>query len=271
MPATSQRNPQFPGQPGNFRVHFISSFLRKFKRGVRRHGVIGLLGVVAGQLRSIFHKLRPSVRAEIRACERRAAEFDARFGVDTGGFIHPTELALNHPNQIHAVSYRGSDPKYFSDAIAGLPIDYSRFVFIDFGSGKGRALLLAKQFPFKRIVGVEFSEELHRIAEENIRRFPSDARERQEVESLCCDATEFALPEDPLVCYFCNPFDAVVMQQICHNIEESLARTPRDLWIVYYNPKEAHLFDRDQSFHRLQRMGPIRIWRAQATLESAKC
>lgn len=262
---------QFAAQQSNFRVHFISSFLRKFKRGVQRHGVIGLLGVAAGQLRSIVHKLRPSVRAEIRECERRAAEFDARFGVDTAGFIHPTDLALNQPNQIHAVSYRGSDPKYFREAIASLPIDYSQFVFIDFGSGKGRALLLAKQFPFKRIIGVEFSEELHRIAQENIRRFPREAGKRQKVESICLDATEFALPEDPLVCYFCNPFDAVVMRQIRLNIERSLSRNPRDLLVVYYNPKEAHLFDGDQSFHRLQKFGPIRIWRAHATQESSKC
>jgi hypothetical protein len=168
MPLASHENARFAAQETNSSHTFFLSFLRKFRRGLRRHGVIGLLGVVAGRLHSRFHNLLPSVRAEIRERELRAAEFDTRFGVDTGGLIHPTELALDQPNQIHAVSYRGSDPKYFSDAIASLPIDYAQFVFIDFGSGKGRPLLLATQFPFKHIIGVEFSEELHRIAEENI-------------------------------------------------------------------------------------------------------
>src|SRR5205823_3895641 len=118
MPLVSQDNARFAAEETNSTHTFLLSFLRKFKRGLRRHGLIGLLGVAAGQLYSRFHNLLPSVRAEIRERERRAAEFDARFGIDTGGFIHPTELALDQPNQIHAVSYRGSDPKHFSDAIA---------------------------------------------------------------------------------------------------------------------------------------------------------
>jgi SAM-dependent methyltransferase len=269
MPGT-QKNGRFAEQQAYFRGLTTSS-LRKFKRGIQRHGVIGLLGVAAGRLHSIIHNLRPSVRAEIRERERRADEFDARFDVDTGGFIHPTDLALDQPNQVHAVSYRGSDPKYFSDAIASLPIDYTRFVFIDFGSGKGRALLLAKQFPFKRIIGVELSEELHRIAKENIRRFPKDTHEWQSVESICSDATDFALPEDPLICYFCNPFDAVIMQQMLLNIERSLLCNPRELFAVYYNPKEAHVFDGAGSFRSLQRVGPIRIWQARVAEGARKC
>ena len=265
MSGTSQESARFGAQATHSSHAFLLSFLRKFRRGLRRHGVIGLLGVAAGQLLSRLHNLLPSVRAEIREGERRAAEFDVRFGVDTGGFIHPTELALDLPNQMHAVSYRGSDPKHFSDAIACLAIDYGQFVFIDFGSGKGRALLLAEQFPFKRIIGVEFSEELHRIAEENIRRFPKGAHDRQIVESICMDATEFELPKDPLVCYFCNPFDSTIMRQMRLNMEQSLSHDPRDLFVVYYNPKEAHVFDGVESFRSLQRIGPIRVWQGRVT------
>jgi hypothetical protein len=217
-----------------------------------------------------LHNLLPSIRAETRERERRAAEFDARYGVDTGGFIHPTELAVDQPNQIHAVSYRGSDPKHFSDAIATLPIDYAQFVFIDFGSGKGRPLLLATQFPFKRIIGVEFSQHLHRTAEENIRQFPISDYDGQIVESICMDATEFELPKDPLVCYFCNPFDSVIMQQMRRNIEQSLSLHPRDLFVVYYNPKEAHVFDGVESFRSLQRIGPIRIWQGRVPQQLEK-
>jgi SAM-dependent methyltransferase len=239
-------------------------FLRKFRRGVQRHGIIGLMGVAADRIGSIARNLRPSVRAEARERARRAEEFDAAFGVDTGGLIHPSALALNHPNQLHAVSYRGSDPKYFTDAIASLPVD-ERFVFVDFGSGKGRALLLARKFPFKRIIGVEFSEELHRIAEENIRRFPKTSGEKERVECVCLDATKFALPEDPLVCYFCNPFDAVIMEQMLTNIENSLSRNPRALFFVYYNPKEAHLFAGRETFRPRATIGPVTIWEAAAT------
>jgi SAM-dependent methyltransferase len=271
MSGISQEKVQLSAQRATPQTHAGTAFLRKFKRGVQRHGVIGLLGVAAGRVLSIVHKMRPSVRAEIRERARRAHDFDARFGVDTGGFIHPTDLALDQPNQLHAVSYRGSDPKYFNDAIASLPIDYARFVFVDFGSGKGRVLLLAQQFPFKRIIGVEFSKELHRIAEENIRRFPKGLHKAQTVESICLDATEFALPEEPLVCYFCNPFDAVIMEEMVRRIERSLSCNPRDLFVVYYNPKEAHVFAKIGLFALCEKIGPICVWRARVTEGVRRC
>jgi hypothetical protein len=204
--------------------------------------------------------LRPSVRASIRESERRSAEFDERFGVNTVGCIHQTELNIENPNQLHAVSYGGSDPKLFRDAILTLPIDYRRFVFIDFGSGKGRAMLLATEFPFKRIVGVEFSEELHRIALDNISRFHSDIAKCKEVESICMDAVEYPLADECLVCYFCNPFDAAIMAQVLSNIRKSFLQNPREIFIVYYNPKEGYLFDESDCFKRAGTIGNVSIW-----------
>ena len=64
----------------------------------------------------------------------------------------PTDAALFH-EMIEAV--RGQ-----SDA------DFHEFVFIDLGSGKGRTLLMASDYPFRRIVGVELLPALHRAAQE---------------------------------------------------------------------------------------------------------
>ncbi len=177
------------------------------------------------------------------------------------GYIHPTELTLNHPNQVHAVSYGASDPRDFRSAVASLPIDYANFVFVDFGSGKGRALLLASEFPFKRVIGVEFSEELHRIAEQNINHFSANERHCEDVKSICMDAVDYSFPDDDLVCYFCNPFDAALMTQVVANIRESLLRKPREIFILYYNAKESHVFDQADCFERVETNGWIRIWR----------
>lgn len=240
--------------------------VQKFMRGVQRHGIIGLLVVVAERVVGLTKRLRPSVRAEIKGRMQRASAFDQRFGVDTVGCIHPTELNINNPNQLHAVSYGGSDPKFFRDAMEALPIDYRRFVFVDFGSGKGRAILLATEFPFKRIIGVEFSEELHRVAQNNIRLFHSDISKCKYVESVCMDAVAYPLPYDCLVCYFCNPFDATLMAQMLTNIRKSFLRKPREIFVVYYNPKAGHLVDQADCFRRVGTSGVIRIWRT--TLES---
>lgn len=239
----------------------MANLARKLKRAIKRHGLLGLVGVAAGRVVWRMNWLRPSVRDKIREREKREAAFDEQHGVDTAGCIHQTELRVNNPNQVHAVSYGASDPKYFGDAIHALPIDYKRFVFIDFGSGKGRAILLASDFPFKRIVGVEFSEELHLVAQDNIRRFHSDTCQCEHLESLCMDATVFPLPTDPLVCYFCNPFDETLMSQVLANIQDSILKKPREVFIVYYNPKEGHLIDQIDCFTRIGTIGSVRIWR----------
>jgi hypothetical protein len=197
----------------------------------------------------------------MRRSEERARRFDQEFGVDTTGYVHPTQLTVTGPNQIHAVAYNATDPDDFRDSIHRLEIDYPRFTFVDFGSGKGRTLLLATEFQFQAIVGVEFSEELHRIAQENITRFGAGRDVLSDVKTLYMDAAEYSLPNTPLVCYFCNPFGAPVFSQVIMNIENSFRSNPRDILIVYYNAKERHLFDESNWFQRIETGGWARVWK----------
>ncbi|MEF3073911.1 class I SAM-dependent methyltransferase [Methylobacter sp. Wu1] len=247
----------------------MNGLVLKLKRAIHRHGFRGLLWIATERIVRLADSLRPSVRAEIRMRERRAAEFDQRFGVETGGLIHPTELSINSPNQIHSVSYGGSDPEFFRKAVEALPIDYHDFTFIDFGSGKGRAVLLAKEFAFQKIVGVEFCNELHAIAQDNLMRFRSELSKCENTELICADAMAYPLPDGCLVCYFCNPFDAVLMTHMLLNIRESFLQNPRDIFVVYYNPKEAHVIDVADCFTSVATVGPVRIWRTMP--ESQAC
>ncbi len=79
-------------------------------------------------------------------------------------------------------------------AIASLGIDVRRFVFVDLGSGKGRALLVASTLPFLRVEGVEFSAELHQIALDNIRKY---SRVKAPILTYQVDAREYRIPREP--------------------------------------------------------------------------
>jgi hypothetical protein len=115
-----------------------------------------------------------------------------------------------------------------------LNIDHSRYTFIDFGSGKGRVLLLASLYPYRKIIGVEFSQRLHRIAENNIRTWSNPKQKCFNIASVCIDALDFKLPSDPLVLFFFTPFKPPISTQIINNIEESLRNEPRPIEILYY-------------------------------------
>jgi SAM-dependent methyltransferase len=111
------------------------------------------------------------------------------------------------------------------------------FVFVDLGSGKGRVLLMAAQYGFKRIIGVEFMPEWHRIAETNIRKFTAQYGITARIESLCMDAREFSFPAGPLVVYFFNPFPEPVLAAVMEKLRQSWVANPRPMFVAYRYPE----------------------------------
>jgi len=120
--------------------------------------------------------------------------------------------------------------------MASLPIQFDQFTFVDLGSGKGRTLLMASEYPFRKIVGVELIAELHRAAEENIGEYRSRSQRCVQIESVLADAREFELPEEPLVLYLFNPLSEQALSDALQRLERSLLQTPRPVWVVYHNP-----------------------------------
>jgi hypothetical protein len=140
--------------------------------------------------------------------------------------------------------YQPTDPAIFAEILANLPIAVDQFTFVDVGSGKGRTLLMASEFPFHRIVGVELIEELHQAAEENIRaylgfaqHFPQQSTQHEKrIEAVLADAREFEFPDGPLVLYLFNPLPELALTETLGRLEQSLIREPRPVWIVYHTP-----------------------------------
>jgi SAM-dependent methyltransferase len=128
--------------------------------------------------------------------------------------------------------YQPTEPTLFVEMMASLPIDFREFTFVDLGSGKGRTLLMASEYPFRRIVGVEILPELDRAAQENIRGFNNPAQRCAQIESICGDAREFVLPEEPLVLYLFNPLPEAALRQVIRR----RAQSTQPVWIVYHNP-----------------------------------
>ena len=139
-------------------------------------------------------------------------------------------LGLFHP------PYQPTEPALFREMMASLPIEFDTFTFVDIGSGKGRTLLMASEYPFRRIVGVELIAELHGAAEENIRLYRAATERCIQIESVCADACEFVFPETPLVLYLFNPLPEAGLRRVLRNLEQSLEQSPRPVWIVYHNP-----------------------------------
>ena len=138
--------------------------------------------------------------------------------------------------------YQATDPALFREMLDCLTIDFREFTFIDLGSGKGRALLMAADFPFRRIVGVELLPGLHRVAQQNIGKYKSDSQKCFAVESVCCDAREFAFPPEPTVLYLFNPLPETGLAKVVARLERSLREYPRPVYVLYHNPLLERIF-----------------------------
>lgn len=148
----------------------------------------------------------------------------------------PTEAALFHEMMDALQRYARSE------LIAAQLRDFTftELTFIDLGSGKGRALLMASDYPFRRIVGVELLPALHQIARENLIKYRSDSQKCFALESVCGDATEFQFPAEPIVLYLFNPFPESDLRRMLANLQQSLRDRPRTVYVLYHNPGLEH-------------------------------
>jgi len=133
-------------------------------------------------------------------------------------------------------AYQPTEPALFHEMMAALNVAFEDFTFIDVGSGKGRTLLMASDYPFRRIVGVELLPELNRVAEANLQKYKSEAQRCFQLESCCTDARQYAFPVEPVVLYLSNPLPRAGLGQVIDNLERSLEKHPRSIRVLYHNP-----------------------------------
>jgi SAM-dependent methyltransferase len=115
--------------------------------------------------------------------------------------------------------------------------------FVDFGCGKGRALVLALDYGFDHVIGIEYGAELHRYAERVLARYGRRTGSRR-ADVLLADAGRYRVSPLDRVFYLFNPFDAEVLAEVLSNLETSLVADPRDAWLIYANPVHGCLIDR---------------------------
>lgn len=105
--------------------------------------------------------------------------------------------------------------------------------FIDYGSGKGQALMAAAKFPFREVIGIEFARQLHVQAEKNLHTFRHHNKNTPAIRSIEADATEFELPNNVCLVYLFNPFAESVLRQVLQRVTERLERSEEPVYIMY--------------------------------------
>ena len=171
-------------------------------------------------------------------------DFDQEHGTETSLRVHVTDLKIAQPNWIHTSPYFPTPSRLLAEivhsmanVVTGLEIRLRKLTFIDLGCGKGRALLMASQFPFKKILGVELSEQLSKTAKHNIEVYQG-FQLCKDVEVVTMDFTDFEFPDEPLFVFLYNPASLSLSRVLAKRLMRSIAQHPREVWILYVTPHE---------------------------------
>ena len=128
--------------------------------------------------------------------------------------------------------------KLISDLESSIDKPLDKSLFIDYGSGKGAAIIHARTLGFKKTIGVEFAKELHEIAQKNIKK-----TKLGNIDAIHADATTHIIPSDVSVIYLFNPFDEFVMKKMIQNIESQKSNFNKDVYLIYGNASSRILRD----------------------------
>lgn len=193
-----------------------------------------------------------------RRWEALDREFDRRHGVETTGIVPLRRLRVRGPNGGLGVRYQPTSPDGFRALMRSVGPLAEELTFVDLGAGKGRAVLLASELPFRRIVGVEFAPDLVAVAGRNAERFGAAGR----VELVCSDVAEYELPDEPLLLYNYNSFAEPVMRAVLANLRRSLERSPRRVVLALVNRRFPAEVVEDAGFRREQahECGEVYAW-----------
>jgi SAM-dependent methyltransferase len=194
-----------------------------------QEGFLRALRRLLGLLRDFGRDSLPSRRRQ----RYGDVDYDWKQRVDTTGATvgwRDRLLGLFHS------PYQPTEPGLFQEMLANLKVDFREFVFLDIGSGKGRALLMAADYPFRRVMGIELLPALNQIAQENIRKYKSGSQRCFAIEAICGEAREFVFPLEPLVVYLFNPLPEAGLAALMANLERSLQQRPRPVIVIYHNP-----------------------------------
>ena len=166
---------------------------------------------------------------------------EKKYKIDTIELDRLKSVTIKGNNLVHASIYQGCNYYILQKAFNYLQGIHENNNLVDFGCGKGRALVVAAHFGFQNIIGIDFAKGLCELAKENILK-NEDLYPAAKFNIICDDVVNYKIEKDQTAFFFFNPFDEVVMLKVVKNILSSLKEHQRKIYVIYANPVHKEIF-----------------------------
>jgi SAM-dependent methyltransferase len=191
------------------------AFIEALGHAVQRRGIVGVLMLAVSKVWDWL--------------------FDLRYGTETGSWEEVARMSGTIGDASRAQAYQPTQVIALRKLLRLLELGTGR-VLVDFGSGKGRVLMVAAPFGFRALRGVEFSAGLCDVARRNIERYRARSGTDADFEVIHADAAKYPVREDEDVFFLFNPFDGEVLAHVMANISRSYRARPRPMLLIYRRP-----------------------------------
>jgi 16S rRNA G966 N2-methylase RsmD len=172
--------------------------------------------------------------------------FDKKYKTHT----KTVELIDGKPNYY---PYQGASYYVLKEVFSYLDHKQKESGFVDFGAGKGKAMIVAAECGFTKITGVEFSDKVVQMGQENLKQVELNFPD-VEFQLILGKAEEYKIQEEESIFYFFNPFAKEIMDKVVMSIMNSYSQSPRLITIIYLNPLYADSFF-DKGFKLTKKFG----------------
>lgn len=205
-------------------------------------------------MRRTLRSMSTSGRAESR-------RFDRDHGVATHAVLFLEDLDPDAVGDAgaHATHYEAVPVSDFRALLARVPQDViASSTFVDIGAGMGRGMLLASEYPFKQILGIEVSPGLLEVAKMNLASVRALRQGCADLRIVRDDARIYDYPPGDLVVFLYNPFDDEALRATLGAVLHR--RNPGTTWLVYHTPVQRNVLDDDPAWELVAEVGDAAIW-----------
>jgi hypothetical protein len=110
---------------------------------------------------------------------------------------------------------------------------------------------MAAELGFRKVIGIEFAEDLCQTARRNVEHYRASSAKPPSIAVEHADACLYPFSDEPTVFFLYNPFNRTVMRSFVANLERSLVRSPREVYVLYSLPFWREVWDASPTFSRV--------------------